>query len=414
MPPRKKARHLVDSQTVLPPSTNTLKKNKTFRHKTTGLVPNTFKVKKKVVYHSLRYEPQNGVLYLQGKLTREQAGEVLHWEARLESKRLPAVLCLDYSGVSELDSAGSTAVHLLRRRLKERGLQLEERGLTPEWEERLNLFSPAEPQAAAAAKKESLPYRLGSWLQDFWTKHARGFLLLMADMLFWGLRDLFKRGQRRKGEVVNQAVGIGVNAVPIVMVLAFIIGLVLALQSAAQLRNFGANIFIVDLIVIAMMAEMGPLITAIVVAGRSGSSIAAEIATMKVTNETDALQTMGINPLRFVVVPKLYGALLTLPFLTVLANVAGIAGGATAAYAYLDIGPEVFFNRMPEVLYQKDIVTGLVKSLAFATLVVLTGTWFGFQVDKGAEGVGKAATRSVVASIALVIVADLVLGLLFY
>ena len=147
-------------------------------------MPNTFKVKKKVVYHSLRYEPQNGVLYLQGKLTREQAGEVLHWEARLERKHLPEVLCLDYSSVSELDSAGSTAVHLLRRRLKERGLQLEERGLTPEWEERLNLFSPAEPQAAAAAKKESLPYRLGSWLQDFWTKHAQGFLLLMADMLF--------------------------------------------------------------------------------------------------------------------------------------------------------------------------------------------------------------------------------------
>jgi phospholipid/cholesterol/gamma-HCH transport system permease protein len=240
------------------------------------------------------------------------------------------------------------------------------------------------------------------------------FSFFMADVLYWSATDLFSTRQRRKGEFVNQAISIGVNAVPIVVTLSFIIGLVLALQSASQLQTFGANIYIVDLIVISMMAEMGPLITAILVAGRSGSAIAAEIATMKVTSELDALKTMGLNPLRFLVVPKIYGSLITLPFLTILASVAGIIGGATVALTYLDITPEIFINRMPQVLFQKDIFTSIVKSLVYALIIVITGSFLGFQAERGAEGVGNETTKSVVASITLVIIADSILGLIFY
>jgi phospholipid/cholesterol/gamma-HCH transport system permease protein len=263
-------------------------------------------------------------------------------------------------------------------------------------------------------KKEGLFMVLGEKTSHFFTEYVISFLYLVSDILYWSIKDLFSRKHRRKGEVINQAISIGVNALPIVMAMAFIIGLVLALQSSFQLRNFGANVYIVDLTVIAMMAEMGPLITAIMVAGRSGSSIAAEIATMKVTAETDALQTMGLNPIRFVVIPKIYGSLITLPFLTILACMAGIIGGAVAANFYLDITPEIFFNRMPLVLYQKDILTGIFKSLCFAFIIVITGTFFGFKVKEGAEGVGKSTTSAVVAAIALVIIADLVLGILFY
>jgi phospholipid/cholesterol/gamma-HCH transport system permease protein len=150
------------------------------------------------------------------------------------------------------------------------------------------------------------------------------------------------------------------------------------------------------------------------VAGRSGSSIAAEIGTMKVTAEIDALRTMGLNPVRFVVIPKIYGSLITLPFLTILASVAGILGGAVAAYIYLDITPEIFLNRLPEALYRKDILTGIIKSIAFAFIIVITGAFFGFRVKEGAEGVGRSTTSAVVAAITLVIVADLILGLIFY
>ena len=163
-----------------------------------------------------------------------------------------------------------------------------------------------------------------------------------------------------------------------------------------------------------MMSQMGPLITAILIAGRSGSAIAAEIATMKVTSELDALHTMGINPIRYVVVPKMHACLFTMPFLIVFANVSGIFGGAITAFFYLDITPEIFINRMGNIMSNKDLLTGFIKSQAYASLIVLTGSFYGFRVVRGAEGVGKVTTTAVVVAISLVIVADSILGLLFY
>ncbi|HSL86208.1 MAG TPA: ABC transporter permease, partial [Bacteroidales bacterium] len=256
--------------------------------------------------------------------------------------------------------------------------------------------------------------RTGIAVSYFFTSYVFGFISLAADIFYYAGTDIFRTRARRKGEFVNQSVLIGANAAPIVMFMAFIIGLVLALQSSQQLRNFGANIYIVDLTVIAMMSQMGPLITAILVAGRSGSAIAAEIATMKVTSELDALKTMGLNPVRFVVIPKLYACLLTMPFLIILANVSGIAGGGMAAWIYLDITPEIFVNRMGNVLSNQDLITGFVKSQVYASLIVLTGSYYGFRVERGAEGVGKVTTAAVVVAISMVIVADSILGLLFY
>ena len=323
-------------------------------------------------------------------------------------------ITIDLSRLKHIDSAGTTAIHHLTRLLTRKNIQVNIAGASNSVNEKLILFALTEEESEIQKPSEGLLYVIGENAADFSKTYIWSFIVLMADVFYWSIADLFNSKQRRKGAFVHQAISIGVNAVPIVVALSFIIGLVLALQSASQLQNFGANIFIVDLTVIAMMSEMGPLITAILVAGRSGSAIAAEIATMKVTSETDALQTMGLNPIRFVVVPKIYGSLLTMPFLTVLANVFGILGGMLAAYLYLDITPEVFFNRMPDALYQKDIMTGIIKSLVFGTIVVLTGTFFGSNVENGAEGVGKATTKSVVAAIAMVIVADMILGLIFY
>jgi phospholipid/cholesterol/gamma-HCH transport system permease protein len=256
--------------------------------------------------------------------------------------------------------------------------------------------------------------RIGEKVINFISVTLKDFLFLMSDVLFWTVLDLFKSKTRRKGELVNQAVLIGVKAVPIVGIMAFLIGLVLALQSAAQLRSFGANIFIVDLTVIAMMREMGPLITAILVAGRSGSAIAAEIATMKVTEELDALKTMALNPIRFIMVPKMQAGMITVPFLTIFANVMGVAGGMIIAFLILDITPVVFINRMGDSLYARDIATGILKSIIFAVIIVLIGCCFGSRVEKGAEGVGRVTTAAVVVAISLVILADSVLGLMFY
>lgn len=353
-------------------------------------------------------------LRITGPLTVYTSGDFLRLtEKALEGYAEPQ-LVFDLEGLSELDSSGATTLHHLLDALALKSIRSEISGASKEAREKLDLFRPSEEPVLPGVARSGLFGRLGSETSTLWNDYILSFLQLASDIFYWSVAGPFRKRAHRKGEVINQAVQIGVNAVLIVAVMSFIIGLVLALQSAAQLRTFGANIYIVDLTVIAMMSEMGPLITAIMVAGRSGSSIAAEIATMKTTSETDALRIMGMPPIRFVVVPKMYGGLLTMPFLTIIADVAGILGGMLIGLAMLDISPGVFINRMQEILLLRDIIFGVIKSLFFIYLIVVTGTFFGFRARGGAPGVGRVTTRAVVVSISLVIVADSIMGLIFY
>jgi phospholipid/cholesterol/gamma-HCH transport system permease protein len=324
------------------------------------------------------------------------------------------LLLIRLDTLEDADSAGISAINYLSDKLKDRGVEVRIEGESKSIRHKLDLFTSSGTSEARIRSKKGFFERIGSSVSHVFKQYISTYLELAADITFWSFADLFRKRSHRKGEVVQQAVQMGVNAAFIVGTMSFIIGLVLALQSAAQLRTFGANIYIVDLTVIAMMSEMGPLITAILVAGRSGSSIAAEIATMNVTSETDALKTMGLRPVRFVVVPKMHGGLLTMPFLTILADVTGILGGLVIAASSLDIAPLVFLHRMEQSLLLKDIVFGVVKSLVFIYLIVITGSYFGFRAEKGASGVGKVTTSAVVVSISLVILADSVMGLLFY
>jgi phospholipid/cholesterol/gamma-HCH transport system permease protein len=278
----------------------------------------------------------------------------------------------------------------------------------------MNLFHPGNIREEERSSAPGFLETLGGSVLVFFRDYLWGFIVLAADIGYWAVADLPKSKTRREGEFLNQSIHIGVNATLIIVMMSFIIGLVMSMHSSVQLRSFGANIYMVDLIVIAMMSQMGPLITAILVAGRSGSAIAAEIATMKVTSELDALTTMGLNPVRFVVVPRLYASMATLPFLIVLSMFAGIVGGAVAAYVYLGITPEIFINRMGSVMNMKYLFYAFIKSQAYAGIIVLTGSFYGFRVIRGAEGVGKATTSAVVVAISLVIVADSILGLIFF
>jgi phospholipid/cholesterol/gamma-HCH transport system permease protein len=242
----------------------------------------------------------------------------------------------------------------------------------------------------------------------------RYFIVLSADIFFYSFRSIFKREGRKAGSVYQQIILMGNNAIPIVALLSFLIGLILSLQSAAQLRQFGANIYLVDLIVIGMILEMGPMITAVIVAGRSGSAIAAEISTMKITEELDALQVMALNPLKYVVAPKMLAMTVSLPILTIIANLVGIFGGFIIGVLYLDLSPDIFFNRAVDVMTLPYWRQSILKSVLFSWLIVLIGAHFGFNVKGGAEGVGKAATASVVAAIFAVIMTDAFLSLIFY
>ena len=360
------------------------------------------------------YYLENNILGLRGKFAISELNESLYEIEKALSGFNNDILVIDLDQMTFVDSAGVTAIYYLRDRLVERGIKVEIRGGAEDIKRKLELFSQGDKSREGQVTKTGFFERLGTSVAFVYNDIIVSFFQLAADITYWSVTDLFHRQTRRKGEFANQAVLIGVNAVIIVAAMSFIIGLVLALQSAAQLRSFGANIYIVDLTVIAMMSEMGPLITAIMVAGRSGSSIAAEVATMKVTNETDALRTMGLNPVRFVIVPKMHGALITMPFLTIIADVLGIAGGLVIAVTTLDISPLVFIHRMQEAFYMKDILFGVIKSLVFAYLIVITGSYFGFRVKQGADVVGKVTTQAVVVAISLVIVADSIMGLIFY
>ncbi len=354
----------------------------------------------------------NGRLILTGPLLISNVGPLYETLNALLAEHSGAVE-MDFAAVSEMDSAGVAMIDLLTESLRSRGVTLKVNNVSSDLARTMAAFSLQEPETGKKEEPTGLPERLGEMAL------ARGkevveYLFLTADAFYYTALGLFNRKNFRKGEFTNQCIQIGMNAFPIVALIAFLIGFILALQSAAQLRQFGAAIYVADLIAISMTREMGPLITAIIFSGRSGSAIASEIATMKVTEETDALKSMGLNPIAYVLTPKIHAIVLMMPLLTILSVVIGILGAMVIGWSYLEISPESFYREVLTVLYLRDITTGLVKSLVFAWLVALTGAYYGFRVRGGAEAVGRATTASVVTSIFLVIVADSILGLVFY
>jgi phospholipid/cholesterol/gamma-HCH transport system permease protein len=323
-------------------------------------------------------------------------------------------LGLDFSHVQKIDSAGALFIQQFHEKLEAQGIRVHNLHLSPEIERTLLLFQnvPSPPQAKAVASKNFFE-RLGEQAYEGW-RYFVDSTMLFSDLFYWSFVAFFSKHLRRKGEVIHQGILVGVNALPIIALISFLIGFILALQSAAQLRQFGASIYVADLVAVAMVSEMAPLITAILIAGRSGSAITAEIATMKVTEEIDALIVMGVDPLPYLIIPKFYALLISLPLLTIFANVIGIIGGAIIGFTYLQIDFLPFFREVLSALSYKDILTGLTKSVVFAVIILFTATYFGFKARGGAEGVGRVTTSSVVASIFFVIVADSLLGLLFY
>jgi phospholipid/cholesterol/gamma-HCH transport system permease protein len=207
---------------------------------------------------------------------------------------------------------------------------------------------------------------------------------------------------------------IGVNSIPLIAMLSMIVGMILALQGAYVLRPFGAAIYVADLVGVTMTRELAPLVTAIIITGRSGSAFTAEIGTMKVSEEVDALVTIGLNPIKFLVVPKLLAIIIMQPCLTMISNVVSMFGGLVIGISLLNLGVIRYVNQTLNALVLQDIITGLIKSLVFALIIAVVGCYEGFQVEGGAEGVGMHTTASVVKSIVLIIFADLVVTAFFF
>jgi phospholipid/cholesterol/gamma-HCH transport system permease protein len=237
---------------------------------------------------------------------------------------------------------------------------------------------------------------------------------IINEAFYWTLISPFRGKPIRVRASISEMVKAGYNSVPIVATISLFVGIILAMQAAYQLKKVGALIYVANLVGVSLTRELSPILTAIIVSGRSGSAFAAEIGSMKAAEEIDALITMGINPVRFLVTPKLIALMIMLPSLTIISDIIGIFGGFLLATTLLEVHPFNYYQQTINALLVKDIFTGLIKAWAFGIIITLVGAYQGFKVAGGAEEVGRRTTASVVASIFLVIMFDLFFTTLFY
>ncbi len=355
---------------------------------------------------SVRIRSQDSQLILEGLLSIQTVPEL---QKNLKQTRLETVKTVDLSGIDYIDSAG---VAFLEELIDRTGSTLNLQKANEKVQRALETFSSHENQKPEQLPEPGFFESVGNSVYNIGDS-AMDFLFLTSEIVLWSFYGIFHPGSRRKGSVIQQSYLIGSNAIGIIALLSFVLGLILALQSAAQLRQFGASIYVADLIAISMVREMGPMMTAIIIAGRSGSAFAAEISTMKVTEELDALKMMAINPVSYVVVPKFLAITICMPLLVTLSMILGILGGFVIGLTYLDLTFVSYFNETVSILTAEDMLVGLSKSIFFAWVIVIIGSYFGFKAQGGAEGVGKVTTSAVVASIFAVIFLDALFSLIY-
>ena len=237
--------------------------------------------------------------------------------------------------------------------------------------------------------------------------------LIFLGAVMLAVPSFFTRRGFRKRELGYYLDLCGLQSVPIVVLICFLMGAGVALQSVLQLRKFGTEVFTADLVGFAVLKEFGPLMVAIIATGRAGSAFAAEIGTMKVNEEISALQTMGIRPEGYLVLPKLFAMLAVMPLLAVIGDVAGLAGGMAIGVSYTDLTVAVYWERTLSALNSITFLLGIVKSAVYAVLISLCGCYCGFSAEGDAQGVGRGATRAVVSSIFFVVIADAIMTILY-
>ena len=347
------------------------------------------------------------------RLSGDTGGEVLA-AVRARLAEGARELAVDLSGVEAMDTRGAAFLELASAAAHARGAELRLEGARGKVAELLRLVEPSfGPRAGEARERVGVLERLGGAAFDALAE-AREAVGLGFDALYWSLLAPVHGLGLRWGALLDELHEIGVRAVGIVVLLNLLLGVIIALLSAAQLKQFGATIYVADLVLVAFARELGAVLTAVIVSARSGAAITAELATMKVQEEIDALRAMGLNAVRFLVAPKLWALVIAVPALTVLAMVAGNLGGSFVGLALLGEAPVRWWDQMVSAAVLGDFGQGLFKSVLFAVIIGLVACHNGLRVEGGARGVGLATTRSVVMDIFFVIVADMVFATAFF
>jgi phospholipid/cholesterol/gamma-HCH transport system permease protein len=343
-------------------------------------------------------------------------GRIEELRSQISSAMDARNVAIDLSGAEALDTAGAWLITDLEARIAARGGRCDVIGTSPVQAELLKVVKRSIP-----VKEPAIPARhdFVSWLERVGETTWAGVLTTIEMLGFLGtvvarMMGVVVRPRRlRFTSVVFHMQEIGVNAIPIVSLMAFLIGVVMAYQGAVQLRQFGAEVFVVDLIAISVLRELGILLTAIIVAGRSGAAFTAAIGSMKMREEIDAMETLGLDPVEVLVLPRVIALVLALPLLGLVADVMGIVGGAMMSWVVLDVSPGMFQTRLHDSIDVWHYAVGLIKAPFFAAIIAIVGSYQGMKVRGDAESLGRQTSKSVVISIFLVIVADAMFSVFF-
>lgn len=344
----------------------------------------------------------------------QESGRSLLEEAKKQNLAQGDSLLIDFAKTELMDARGGAWLVALADHARARHADFQWQGQRGEVADFVSLI---EPGLRAELRKRRAPESFVERTGDTGIRVAaefREFLGLIVDAIYWTVIGPFEGRGFRWGFWADELYEMGVRAVRINILMNFLLGLTIAMMSAAQLRTFGLGIYVANLVMIGFARELAAVLTAVVVSARTGAAIAAELATMTVQEEIDALRGMGLNVTQFLVAPKLLALLIAMPCLTAIGMLAGIAGGAVWGVVALEIRADAWLNQTRGAATLNDISQGLLKSLAFAVVIVLIGCHNGLRVKGGSRGVGLMTTRAVVMDIFAIIVIDMLFATLFY
>ncbi len=353
-------------------------------------------------------------LWLSGRIETENLNAFMSETEVLLLEKAPKKVMVNLSEIEYLDSAGALGLLQLEDGAKARSIPFQFDHVTEEAKRIMGLINrkALTMKPLVSEKKSNIIEQIGDGSLKIFNDFI-SIITFSGDLTTAVFYSFIHPRSIRWEDLLFYMKRAGMEGLPIVGLINFLLGLIIAFMSSLQLKQFGANIYVAQLVGVAMVTELGPIMTAIIVAGRSGSAFAAEIGTMKVNEEVDALLSMGFDPTRFLAIPKVLAAMLVVPVLTLYADFFGIAGGSVVGVLGLDLTLYTYVQETMKVISITDIVKSLIKSVVFAVLIAGIGCQRGFQVRGGAEAVGSATTSAVVAAIFLIVVTDSAFAILF-
>lgn len=363
---------------------------------------------------TLDTDPNAVFVRFSGRFLTEVLGTVEKPFAQIKPDASKVII--DLSQLDALDTGGAWMIAQLQARLQQDGVTVELTGAT---HDRLTLIETVSRALPEDQGSEMSQGGLLDWITRVGVSTVQAGKSIVSLVNFLGIvlnclgTTILRPSRLRGTSLFCQIEETGLKAVPIVALMGFLIGIVLAFQGAAQLRQFGAEVFVVDLISISILRELGILLTAIIVAGRSGSAFTASIGSMKVREELDAMRTLGLDPIEVLVLPRVLALIIVLPILGFVANVSGLVGGLLMSWIELEVSPGMFVARFSENTGVWNLAVGMIKAPFFALIIGVIACWEAMQVGGSAESVGRQTTASVVLSIFLVIVVDALFSIFF-